>query len=550
MKVCDYIAVFLATHGVTDTFGIPGGVILDLLYAFDKCKGITPHLCYHEQAAGFAAIGFAQSSGRLGVAYATRGPGFTNLITAIAEAYCESLPVLFITGHTTLSQNNTMRVETDQEIDTCAIVKSITKHAYRVDDPLELPSIISKAYNEAMCGRKGPVLLDISSKVLAQDISNETTVEENNYYCLNNNVSIVESIKQSQRPVLLIGDGINQANKAAELRKLTEKVQIPVLSSRCSHDVLCNSDYYYGYIGSHGIRYANFVLSKADLILSIGNRLHFPTTSSSYQQITDKSRIIRIDIDDTEFERRIPNSQNIQADLSFVINSLLIGDNNFGYHQSWLEVCNRLKTELYDEDTNTITNIIEKVIRKLPKNITIVSDVGNNEFWLSRACVHSKYYGRVLYSKSFGSLGCGLAKAIGTYYATTQPVVCFTGDQGIQINIQELQYIVQNQLPILIVLINNNASCMIKDRETVKYDYFLHTTIDSGYSNPVYKKLSEAYGLHYANNIDDILSSQPCILEIVVDSDEKLTPSLPAGMPCQNMTPYLEKNKYEQLNNL
>lgn len=550
MKGCEYIADFLVQHGVTDAFGIPGGVVLDLLYALDARNGITPHLSYHEQAAGFAAIGYAQSIGRLGVAYATRGPGFTNLITPIGEAYSESQSVLFITGHVTPALNEKMRVMADQEFDTCAIVKTITKYACRVEDVAELPAVLAKAYHEAMSGRKGPVVLDIAAKVFAGEVNDDVAEESLSMDAFKDVSDIVDAIKKAERPVLLIGDGVNQTQKQQEVSLLVEKMQIPVLSSRFSHDVICDSDLYYGYIGSHGIRYANFVLSKADLIVAIGNRLHFPVNSASYSQVTERAKIIRIDVDPSEFERIVPNSQIIEADLRHVVDDLLHSDSDFGNHHEWLKVCKTLRAELNDEDINLGTKQIEKVLTKISNDATIVADVGNNEFWLSRACVHVNYKGRVLYSKSFGSLGCGICKAIGTYYATREPVVCFTGDQGLQMNIQELQFIAQYHLPILIVLLNNSASGMIKDRELAKYGRYVHTTADSGYGNPDFGKMADAYGLLYINQEVKWNSIQPCLMELTVNSEEGLTPSLPAGKSIQNMVPELESSMYEKLNAL
>lgn len=551
MKGCQYIAKFLAKHNVTDVFGIPGGVVLDLLYAIDNQEGIIPHLNYHEQAAGFAAIGYAQASGRLGVAYATRGPGFTNLITPIAEAYCESIPVLFITGHTTPIVNSKMRVMLDQEIDTYSIVRNITKYACRIDKTSELAGTLSKAYQEAMYGRKGPVLLDVATRVLNSEIEIGKDSEEGGDEEVSNEdySFIADAIKKAERPVLLIGDGVNQAQKQQEVKLLADRIQIPMLSSRSAHDILCDSEYYFGYIGSHGIRYANFVLSKADLIVSLGNRLHFPIDSASYSKITEKAKIIRIDIDSSEFERMIPNSQIIEANLNNIVDKML-AITDLGNHQEWIGICKILESELNEEDINTSIHLIEAVLDKIPNGATIVSDVGNNEFWLSRACVHKRYPGRVLYSKSFGSLGCGLCKSIGTYYATQKPVMCFIGDQGLQLNLQELQYIAQHRLPILIALINNSASGMIKDREQSKYGRYIHTTINSGYGHPDFAKLAEAFGLSYINNVDQLTFSLPCVLDLQIDSMEKLTPYLPMGRFIQDMVPELDRNKLEKLNKL
>lgn len=565
MRVSDYIASFLASHGVTDAFGIPGGVILDFIYALDAAEGITPHLSYHEQTAGFAACGYAQSSGKLGVAYATRGPGFTNLISPIADAYYDSIPVLFITGHITSVLPIKSRIIEDQEMDTCAMVKNITKYAKRIDSLDELQPALEDAYYLAMSGRKGPVFLDIKASLYKEDINiscinnrfitnSETNLE------INSVVKDVNSaIKSSKRPVILAGDGINQCQLGESFNEFVRRAQIPVLSSRYSHNLLENQDFYYGYVGSHGIRYANFILSKADLIITFGNRLCFPSASASYSPIVKNTRIVRFDIDEGEFFKHKEISNKIKLDLKDLMPALLTCTANYGNHLEWIDVCNQIRTSLWNEDRSVVVDQILTIIEALPTDCTIVSDVGNNEFWVSRASVLSKCNYHTLYSKSFGTLGNALGKAIGAYYATGKRSVVFIGDQGLQLNIQELQYVYQNQLPITIVLLDNSSSGMIKDRETAtSRPYYLHTTRESGYENPSFEKIVNAYNIKYyiysnltKQSMFDILScSGFAFIHVLVDENSELTPILPKGQPIQDMFPLIDRKLYNELNNL
>lgn len=556
MKVSDYIVDYLIQQKVTDAFGVPGGVVLELIYAMDARKEeFTPHLSYHEQSAGFAACGYAQASGQLGVAYATRGPGFTNLMTAIADAYCDSLPVLFITGHSATLLVDEMRVLDDQEIDTVSMVGKITKYAVRIDNVEQVKPALTEACHIAQSGRKGPVFLDIATSVMREDIEPSMsdvvspTCIDVKHICND----IISSIKNSKRPVILVGDGVNQAEKQDEFNSFVEAAQIPVLSSRFSHDILCDSPYYFGYIGSHGIRTANFVLSKADLIIAIGNRMHYPVKSESFSTVTNKARVIRIETDATEFKRVVPNATNYNVDLSIVLDNLASYNQNYGEHFEWINVCNTLKRNLQSEDVNSCVKSIASIMQKMDRGTYIVNDVGNNEFYVSRASVFCNLPNRVLYSKSFGALGCGLGKAIGTYYAMHKPVVCFVGDQGLQMNIQELQFISQHKLPIAIVLLNNHTSGMIKDRETIAYKgHYVHTTQDSGYGNPDYKIIASAYGIKYMTfeEVIRIEINKPLFIEVPVDADLNLSPNLPRGAACQDMYPQLEKSKYEYLNTL
>lgn len=558
MKVSDYIVDYLIQQKVTDAFGVPGGVVLELIYAMDARKDeFIPHLSYHEQVAGFAACGYAQASGHLGVAYATRGPGFTNLISAMADAYCDSLPVLFITGHSAASLDNEMRVMDDQEMDTVAMVRNITKYAARVDDVCQIQKALTEACFYAQDGRKGPVFLDIATSVMKKDIesvqNDNHTIESNNVVNIGN--EIVNNIQEAKCPVVLVGDGVNQSQAQDLFKQFIEEAKIPVLSSRFSHDILCSSEYYFGYIGSHGIRTANFVLSKADLVIAMGNRMHYPVKSESFSAVTSYAKVIRVEIDKTEFNRQVPNAINCNMDLRDILLWLNENEKQYGNHNDWMNVCDTLRSELNNEDVNSCVESIVSIMERVDPKTWIVNDVGNNEFYVSRASVLAKIPNRVLYSKSFGALGCGLGKAIGTYYATHQPVLCFVGDQGLQMNIQELQFISQHKLPIAVVLLNNNASGMIKDRETIAYKgHYVHTTLESGYANPDFKGIAAAYGIDYkpANELADsnLQIEKPLFIEVSVDSDLTLSPNLPKGAPCQDLYPQIDRKKYEYLNSL
>lgn len=550
MTGAQYIVDQLIKRHVTDAFGIPGGVILELLYEMDKREEFTPHLSYHEQAAGFAACGYAQASGKIGVAYATRGPGFTNLITAIADAYYDSLPTLFITAHSAPCPPVGMRVMADQEMDTCSMVQNITKLAMRLDDEATFAEAVNHALVVATEGRKGPVFLDISSSLLKKEVVVGTDEDVNTVQRAEDYSKQIEkiaaAIKNAKRPIILAGDGINQSNARELFQQFVDKVRIPVVSSRFSHDVMAGKENYYGYVGGHGMRAANFILSKTDLILSLGNRLHFPPKSESYGSVMNHAKLLRVELDRSEFNRDIQNTVNYQCDVKDLLSQLLTHNVDLSDHNEWIKVCDILKEELKNVDINSAIESIEQILKQISKDSVIVNDIGNNEFWVSRACVETGITNRVYYSKSYGALGCGLGKAIGAYYATKKPAVCFVGDQGLQINIQELQFISQHKLPITIVLLNNHSSGMIKDRELAVYDKCLHTTLDSGYGMPAIKALVEAYGIKYGV----ICNSEPSLLELSIEDSIGLTPSLPRGNKCQELQPALNETKYDYLNNL
>ena len=565
MKVADYLVDFLIKKGTTDAFGLPGAVILELIYAMDRRQGeFCPHLSYHEQGAGFAAVGYAQASGKLGVAYATRGPGFTNLITAITDAYCDSIPVLFLTSHAVAPKHKGMRIEANQEVDTCEMVKSVTKYNKRVSCLEEFLPSLHEAYNYAMTGRRGPVFLDISAKLWKEEIdsigydnSKTTSLDIIDTSILKN---VEQLLNEAKRPVILIGDGINQTYTATSFKQFADKVNIPVLSSRYGHDIIGNSPLYFGYIGSFGLRYSNFILSKADLIISLGNRLNFPINSESYRNIPYQAKIVRFEVDKEEFSRDIPNAINYQLDLESILPALASFDGNYSDHNAWIKTCHVIREKLWDSDINNVTKYVDAILASANTEYSaIINDVGDNEFWISRSCAHSICGVKTLYSKSFASLGSALPKSIGAYYSLRRPVVCFTGDQGFQMNLQELQAIAHNRLPVLIVVMNNYASGMIRDKEKKSYGAYLHSTLDSGYSMPVLSKIAEAYGLSYydSTNLSSIEFKKiafgitgPILLNLRIDPDLGLEPYLPIGRATQDMEPRLEQSLYNYLNNL
>lgn len=560
MTASDYLVDILVQNQVTDAFGIPGGVILDLIYAIDRREGIEAHLSYHEQAAGFAAEGYAQASGKIGVAYATRGPGLTNMITCIADAYCDSIPVLFITAHSS-ALNPAVRLQSNQEIDTCAMVKNVTKYAKRVDSIEEFAESVNKACSIALEGRKGPVFLDIASSLWKKEVlAVSPEIKENDTFKDYSKVIeiLTSELKNAKRPVILIGDGVNQTKTANHLKQFVEKIKIPVLSSRYAHHTVADSPYYCGYIGGFGVRYANFILSKTDLIISLGNRLNFPLTSQSYKGIPYQAKIVRFDIDNSELGKEIPNSIKFEVDLASLLPSLARAEYEVPGFDNWLNICDIIKKDLWDEDVNEAVKTVDSFLKNAPHNTTVLNDVGNNEFWISRACVHTAFNNQVLYSKSFASLGCSMTKAIGAYYATSKPILCFIGDQGFQMNSQELQYISQHKLPITIVVMNNYVSGMIRDKEVAAYQgHVVHSTFDSGYGMPNLQKLAETYGVSYLEVRsgeevikDTIGYSNPLLVNLTIDEGLKLSPKLPLGRAPHDMVPELETSRYQTLNEL
>ncbi len=564
MTVSEFLVDELVKNKVTDVFGIPGGAVLDFLYSLDKRKPlIQPRLSFHEQAAVFSAAGYAQVSGGLGVAYATRGPGITNTVTAIADAYYDSIPLLIITAHAYSGKRSLRRIDENQELDSRDILKPIIKYSARIESAEQAVFEVKKAIKCALGGRKGPVLLDFNKSVLK---ANVTDLVDSENYEVNEDGSLQVSeleflknkIDKSKRPLILIGDGIRQSNSINEFNEFVKDKNIPILSSRYTQDIAASNPKYFGYIGSHGLRYSNFILSKSDLVIVIGNQLNFPLESKTFGKIIRKTEFIRFEIDRNEALRSIPNVTTFKTSLTnlFGIKDFKI-DRNVD-HDNWVVACNQIKNQLFDFDVNQPVELISIALRCINQDYSITSDVGNNEFWLCRAYAYTKSVQRVLYSKSFGAMGCSIPKAIGIWHRTLKPVVAFNGDQAIQMNVQELHYIGKHQLPIAVIVINNYSSGMIKTRQINSFgSHFLQTTLESGYSQPDFKKIAFSYDIKYAvltssENVKSLLGDlkQPIFIEIKVSDEFDLYPSIKVGDDMQNMYPYMNKELYSSIDRL
>ena len=326
-----------------------------------------------------------------------------------------------------------------------------------------------------------------------------------------------------------------------------------ILSSRGAQDLLSGSPYYFGYIGSHGIRYSNFILSKADLIISIGNRLAFPVSSASFAPIVTNAKVIRLDIDEKEFNRKIPDVKSYKVDAHILLNKLMEKNYCIKDLGDWVKICNQLKIELTSEDCTKPVQILESFINKQEPSTIYVCDIGNNEFWFARAFEKVGKSGMVLYSKTFGTLGAGLGRAIGAYYASGKNIVCIIGDQGFQYNVQELQYISKWKIPIKIIILNNCISGMISDHEKRMFgNKLFHVNSENGYYVSNFEKIAKAYEIDYTTDESVAIKkiNKQLIYEIRLNIDEVLTPSLSKGMPCQDMEPLIPREKFNYLNKL
>ena len=585
MKASDYIVEFLIDKGITDVFGYPGGMVTHLMDSFAKYKSrINAHVTYHEQGAAFAACGFAQTSGKPGVAYATSGPGATNLITGICNAWFDSIPTIFITGQVNSNEargSYAIRQRGFQETDIISIVKSITKYSVYVDSAEKLPEYLNEAYHAAITGRMGPVLLDIPMNVF------RTEIDVN--YCLNTlnfkrtipetlNHSKTELLNASEKlqtalchascPCILIGNGVKASGKEKEIKEFIDRVKIPVVTSMVAFDVLENDPYCYGFIGAYGTRTGNFIAAKSDLIISIGSRMDIRQVGALRENFAPEAEIIRFDIDDGELGYPV-HSDEIKFCMSMdetleVLNHVEIKTD----YSKWIDVCEEIRSLLKNTDKSNTAELIEFISHYTPENSIITTDVGQNQVWVAQS-FHLKKGQRVLFSGGHGAMGYSLPASIGAYYGSVgKHVVCITGDGGMQMNIQELQFIAREKLPIKIIVLNNNALGMIRHFQEMYFDSrYFQTKPDGGYTAPSFTAIGHAYGIQsVCAEMEDLIggknpekaeqirqlmmSDEAALIEIEIRENTYVTPKLEFGKPNQDQEPLLPRDLYEYIMNL
>lgn len=570
MKASDYIVEFFVSKGITDVFGYPGGMVTHLMDSFDKySNSIVSHLTYNEQGAAIAACGYAQTTNNVGVAYATSGPGVTNMITGIANAYFDSIPAVFISGQVNVYEQKTgleVRQKGFQEMEVVSVVAPITKYAVMVDNVKNLPYELEKAYNIAISGRKGPVVLDIPMNIQREDIDKADVFINYETEAIKNldkeDINeILAKIEKSNRPVIIAGCGIVAAGAKEEFNEFVQELKIPVVSSLMAVDCIDreNSNYF-GFIGAYGHRYANMIVAKSDLIISFGSRLDCRQTGTNKDNFAPNAELIRFDIDKGELTNKIKESEyqylcDCKDVLSLLNKNIKIRKN----YSPWLEVCDEIKSVFSSYDNEEGNVLIKKLGNIIPDDAVITTDVGQNQIWVSQS-LNIKKNQRVLFSGGHGAMGYSLPAAIGAYYGSGKIVVSLNGDGGVQMNIQELQVIARESIPIKIIVLNNNSLGMIRHFQEMYFDSnFMHTRREKGYTSPDFYSIAKAYGirsmlvseeedfLHLAEFMND---NKPLFVEIKMSDNTYLFPKLSMGRPPYDQDPLIDRVLMKKLVNM
>ena len=561
MKTSDYIAEFLVAQGVTHVFEISGGMIMLLLDSLHRNGNVKVVTVHHEQAAGFAAEAIGRVTPVPGVAFATSGPGATNLLTAIGSCYFDSTPAVFITGQVNrheMKGSRAIRQLGFQETDIVSMVGPITKGAWQAMTPEDVPVLLERAFTLCREGRPGPVLIDIPMDIQRQDVSTpvqrvprpepqgevpETMIGE-----------LFSRLRQSRRPLFLIGGGVRAARVEELVRQLARKTQVPVVNSLHALDVFAYDDpLRVGFIGTYGNRWANLALGSSDFLLVLGSRLDIRQTGSETAAFAADKAIFHVDCETGELNNRVTGCQAIVADLELFLRKAneAAAEMSFDTPQEWLAEIGQLRAAWPDtqeiKDAPGINpNALIHALSAVSKSAGAYTvDVGQHQMWAAQS-VELADGQKFLTSGGMGAMGFALPAAIGVALALSQPVVMVAGDGGFQVNIQELQTVRRNNLPIKMVVINNRCHGMTRQFQQTYFEGRYGSAL-WGYSVPDFTKVAEAYGIRARaiENAEDIgevawlweRPDDPALLEVRINTFANAYPKIAFGKPISEMEP-------------
>ena len=534
----------LKEQGVDTVFGYPGGCILNIYDELYKHSDeITHILTSHEQGAAHAADGYARSTGKVGVCMATSGPGATNLVTGIATAYMDSVPVVAITANVAV---NMLGKDSFQEIDIAGITMPITKHNFIVKDVNKLANTIRWAFQIAKEGRPGPVLVDITKDVTAAVADYEPAVPEpfvrsTEYIKEADLDAAVKLINKCKKPFILVGGGAVISGADEELKEFADKVHAPVADSLMGKGAYDGrSELYTGMLGMHGTKASNLALIESDLLITIGARFSDRVTGDA-KNFAKKAKIIQIDVDAAEINKNVVVDVSVIGDVKEVLKRLnaRIEDHR---HDEWDEHVKELKAKYplkYNEEGLTGPYVVEEIYRQTNGEAIIVTEVGQHQMWAAQYYKYPKAR-TLLSSGGLGTMGYGLGAAIGAKVANPdKTVINIAGDGCFRMNMNEIATAARYNIPVIQVVINNHVLGMVRQWQTLFYGKRYSATVLNDAVDFV--KLAEAMGAvgmrvttkeEVGPAIEKALSlGRPVVIDCVIDSDDKVFPMVAAGKP-------------------
>ena len=548
MNGAHFVVQALKEQNVTQVFGYPGGAIMPLYDALYD-GGVDHLLCRHEQGAAMAAIGYARSTGKVGVCIATSGPGATNLITGLADALLDSVPVIAITG-----QVPTHLIGTDafQEVDVLGLSLACTKHSFMVQTAEELGSVIEQAFEIATTGRPGPVLIDIPKDIqvgpsvahaLAKLMNTEKTL---------NSAAIIQAktmISTSQKPLIYVGGGVGMANAVSELRDLIATTDIPsVCTLKAIGCIKHDSPYFMGMVGMHGSKASNLAIQECDLLIAIGARFDDRVTGK-LDEFAPNAKVIHLDVDAAEIDKLRQVTLSMTDDLKHVLPAITIKPNI----EQWQQHVAEMKVQhvsRYDHPGEPIfaPALLRQLAQTMPADTVICSDVGQHQMWVAQHMFVDRPENHIS-SSGLGTMGFGVPAAVGAQVARpNDTVIAVSGDGSFMMNVQELGTIKRRKLPVKILLIDNQRLGMVRQWQKLFFNGRYSETILT--DNPDFVTLASAFDIPgetivKKSQIDQALqrllnSDGPYLLHVSISEEENVWPLVPPGAPNDRMMESVE----------
>jgi acetolactate synthase-1/2/3 large subunit len=568
MQASDWIAKTLVAQGVDTVYEVVGGMIANFIDALHRDGRVRIVSCHHEQAAGFSAEGHARMTGVPGVAMGTSGPGAINLLTALGSCHFDSVPAVFITGQVNRSEqkgDRPIRQLGFQETDIVAMAEPIAKAAWRVRAAEDLPARMLDAFELARSGRPGPVLVDIPMDLQRIDVSapvpaahalpepqavDERAVE-----------AMLKDLEAASRPLILAGGGLRVGGAVPGFRRLVDRLGVPVVNSLMGVDALpYGHPSRVGLIGTYGNRWANIALARADFLLVLGSRLDIRQTGADTEAFANGRPIHHVDCDAGELNNRVLGCHAVVSQLVPFIDAVLQDVDEREALGSWREELSELRDrwpdtgELPDLHGINPNDLMHRLAAPASDAAAYVADVGQHQMWAAQSLELGPGQ-RFLTSGGMGAMGSGLPLAVGACLASSSPVVLVAGDGGFQLNLQELQTVARNNLPLKIVILNNRSHGMVRQFQESYFEGRYQSTC-WGYSAPDFVAVAAAFGIgagraDETEELDDAIESMwrdpdaPYLLEVAIDTAANAYPKIAFGHPISEMEPFVAPKAME-----
>ena len=539
----------LVEQGVDTVFGYPGGAVLNIYDELYKSSDRIRHiLTSHEQGAAHAADGYARASGKVGVCIATSGPGATNLVTGIATAYLDSVPVVFITGNVNV---NLIGKDSFQEADITGITTPITKHNYIVKDVGELAGILREAFAIAQSGRPGPVLVDIPKNVTAETADYEpqqskpaeaSPLSEETEQAIS---ELAQMIRSHDKVFLLAGGGVLKSGASEELLQLANRLKAPVGTTLMGVGAFPSThENFVGLVGMHGTRAANTAISQSELFVALGSRFNDRVTGDT-AKFGKNAKIVQIDIDPAEINKNVRTAHHVLGDVKLVLSRLLkeldAEPIDTKEREQWLGSLQALKLPQRAARNEGFSPkaVLGAVYELAPKDTILVTDVGQHQLWAARYFNYDQP-DTFISSGGFGTMGYGAGASMGAAIAKPdRTVVLISGDGSFRMNCNELATMEHYGIPVIVLVMNNGVLGMVRQWQTVFYQKrYSQTNLDRG---PDFAKLAEAYGVsgtrvcsleQFNEAFSEALASRrPAVIDCRIGCDETVTPMVAPGKP-------------------